>query len=280
MTNQSAFNFFKEQLILFYPETEAKAMAEIVFEDVFGLSKSAFSNILDKEFNENEKLNKLLKRLKTYEPLQHIIGFTFFKGLKININPDVLIPRPETEELLDWILEDTKETPKIIADICTGSGCIVLALKKHYKLANCIATDVSEKALETAKKNEKQLFNTSEIKFAKHNCLQEEWHFEWPDIVISNPPYIAASESAKMNKNVLAFEPHLALFAPENDVLIFYKSIIQLFFKQKMPVIYFHFNPLTAKDLSLYCEELGLSILLKEDMYGKLRFAKLGHNMG
>jgi release factor glutamine methyltransferase len=275
LTNQNAFNFLIEQLVPYYLLTEAKAMAEVVFEDVFGLSKSKILLVLNHEFRGDEKLNEIIERLIAHEPLQHIIGYTFFCGLKIDVNPHVLIPRPETEELVEWIIQDTQKEPKLVVDICTGSGCIALALKNHFKNTHFVATDISDDALETARINETQVFNSSEITFIRHNCLEDKWPLEIPNIIVSNPPYIAPSESQSMDKNVLAFEPHLALFAPEEDVLVFYKSIIQIFKNTTMPIIYFELNPLSANDLTLYCENEGLSIQLKKDMVGKLRFAKV-----
>ena len=276
MNHQEAHQFLIESLKTFYTLDELKAMVDIVFSDIFNLNKIQFKQLKNNEFIYFEKLNAVIKRLKNFEPLQHIVGFTYFKGLKINVNIDVLIPRPETEELIEWILEDKPKHDAVFADICTGSGCIALVLKKYFDQANITATDISEKAIETAIGSEKALFKNLSINFIQHNCLIEKWKGKIPDIVISNPPYIGLNEAQLMDKNVMEWEPHIALFTPQNEELSFYKAIIQLFIESnKMPIIYFELNPLFASELKDYCYTLGLECILRKDMFEKIRFAKI-----
>lgn len=172
------------------------------------------------------KFHFALKRLKKHEPLQHVLGHSWFYGLQLKVNGDVLVPRPETEELVQWILDEVDATQACtILDIGTGSGCIALALKKHLPKARIIGIDVSEKALAVARDN------------AQHHALDVEWMLldalhQMPDlqnvdIIVSNPPYIPQAESARMEANVLQYEPHLALFVPDHDALLFYRRIMQ-----------------------------------------------------
>lgn len=216
-----------------------------------------------------------LNRLLAGEPVQHLVGFQYFMGMKIGVNSDVLIPRPETEELMYWVIENEKlNTHKVIADICTGSGCIALALHQHFPKSRIIATDLSEPALATARNNELSIFKTSDIDFIQHDLLQQEWPEVLPTLIVSNPPYIMESEAEAMDSGVLDFEPNMALFAKGNDPLVFYKKTIQRFLNPSS-VIYFELNPLTATELQQHIQDLGYTCELKADMFGKLRFAKV-----
>lgn len=275
MNHKEAKDFLINSLIKYYEPNELKALAGLVFLDIFNLTENEFKKQQQASFTETKKLENTIERLKKYEPLQYIAGFTYFNGLKIMVDENVLIPRPETEELVNWVMADNPIKQSVIADICTGSGCIALALKQHFSLSKIIATDISEKALTIALSNEKSLFDKQTINFINHDCLTEKWEEMMPVIVVSNPPYIAQSEEIKMDENVLNWEPHIALFAPENDVLIFYKSIIQLFLNKQKTIFYFEINPLFTSELKEYCNSVGLQCNFRQDMFGKVRFAKI-----
>ncbi len=275
MNYKEAKDFFKKSLENNFNTYDLDALSKLVFLDIFKLNEKEFSKNISEIFIEIKKLEEVIQRLKNHEPLQYIAGFTYFNGLKIMVDKNVLIPRPETEELIYWIKEDNISPNSIFADICTGSGCIALALQKHYSGSKIIATDISEKALNVAINNEKSLFKTQNIRFIQHNCLTEKWQEMMPDIVVSNPPYIAINEKEKMEKNVLNYEPHLALFTPQNEELLFYKSILNLFSKNKKTIYYFEINPLFTNELKSYCEGLNLQCVFRYDMFGKVRFAKV-----
>ncbi len=166
------------------------------------------------------------KRLAKGEPLQYIIGSTWFRGLEFKVTPDVLIPRPETEELVQLILDKNQINAPTILDIGTGSGCIAISLKKEIPSAVVYALDVSETALGVAKEN--ALRNNIEVLFLHHDILNAEFGDEKFDIIVSNPPYIPNAERSEMRPQVVQYEPSLALFVPDDNALLFYKRIIEL----------------------------------------------------
>ncbi len=197
---------------------------------MLNFSKSDILLKQKEQVNESDllQLNFICKRLKTQEPIQYILGETEFYSLKMNVNPSVLIPRPETEELVDKIIKDCKYNYSTLSilDIGTGSGCIALALKKNLNNARIRAVDISEDALYTAQENAE--LNKITVDFVKADILQEtDWkNLAGPyDIIVSNPPYISGSEAAEMDSNVKDYEPALALFVKDSDPLLFYRKI-------------------------------------------------------
>jgi release factor glutamine methyltransferase len=255
-----------------YEKEEAKAIVQRLFKDKYKIFSKDLLLQNDAVFEHEADLNHSLNLLLNQTPIQHIIGFEWFCGMPIKVNPNVLIPRPETEELVQWIISSETLSTESIADICTGSGCLALALKNHFKYTRVTATDISELALATAQENATQL--ALDIQLFKHDVLKDAWNEAIPQIVVSNPPYIKKEESLEMSKNVLLHEPHLALFVEDDDALLFYKKII-LQFAFKGSKIYFELNPLTAFELKNHCETLGLNCELKQDMQGKWRFARI-----
>lgn len=175
------------------------------------------------------KLENIVNRLLNNEPIQYIFGHTAWCGLQLKVNSSVLIPRPETAELLDLVAT----APRSILDIGTGSGCIAIAMKKRFPNAEVYAIDISKKALDTAKENAAN--NNATIHFMQADILQQPTIDLRFDLIVSNPPYIAEKEQIEMDKNVLDYEPHNALFVPDNDPLVFYREI-SLFAKK-------HINP-------------------------------------
>ncbi|MBT8273707.1 MAG: peptide chain release factor N(5)-glutamine methyltransferase, partial [Bacteroidia bacterium] len=197
------------------------------------------------------KYDDALVALKNSKPIQYITGDTYFYGLRFLVNEDVLIPRPETEELVDWILNEIKagtEKSKLLRllDIGTGSGCIAISLAKHMPESEIVAIDVSDSALDCAMQNAK--LNAVDIEFLQCDILKESYSFleaeDHYDIVVSNPPYVRQSESKEMKSNVLKYEPHLALFVEDEDALQFYKHIA-LFAKNNLKdkgLLFFEIN--------------------------------------
>jgi release factor glutamine methyltransferase len=237
---------------------------------------------------EVEKWNTILADLQQEKPIQYITGEAWFYGLKFEVNENTLIPRPETEELVEWILNSpiTKHpSPINILDIGTGTGCIPISLKANLPEVNVSAIDVSEKALEVAKRNAK--LNNVEINFIQSNILEVEdlSQFQTPnfllptsfDIIVSNPPYVRNLEKQEIKKNVLDYEPHLALFVEDTDALLFYRRIAQLALKNLAPngLLFFEINQYLGKETVELLENMGFkNIELKKDIYGNDRMVK------
>jgi len=220
--------------------------------------------------------NLILEQLKKEIPIQYLLGSTSFYGLNFEVNSDVLIPRPETEELVDWIIKDClifrNDVTLKIVDIGTGSGCIAISLAKNLPNAQVFAIDVSGKALATAKKNAE--LNNVEVTFIQKNILETaSLDFQF-DIIVSNPPYVRNLEKVEINKNVLDNEPHLALFVDDNDALVFYRKIAELAQKSlsKNGQLYFEINQYLGKETVALLENLGFENLeLRKDIYGNDR---------
>jgi release factor glutamine methyltransferase len=275
ITLREAYRNSKETLSLVYEHSEATAVVNYLFENLFAKSSKDIMMHGDEMFDHVVKLEAVLLRLKKFEPIQHILGFEYFLGLKVLVNSDVLIPRPETEELVQWVLEEEKNQIHVVLDFCTGSGCLALAMRKYFSNTMVIATDISEKAIEMGKKSEQLNFNSSMVQWVKHDLLNEDYHLTHPDVVVCNPPYIKIEEKEAMGLNVLEYEPNLALFVYNDDALLFYKRVVNLFTGKEMPHIYFELNPITADALALWCLEKDLKCLFKNDLSGKKRFARI-----
>jgi release factor glutamine methyltransferase len=220
--------------------------------------------------------NAILEKLKIQIPIQYIIGTTHFYGLEFIVDENVLIPRPETEELVDWIVKlnsklSKKKNLKIL-DIGTGSGCIAVSLAKNIPNSEVFAIDVSEKALAIAKKN--AILNKVPVTFLHKNILETKDLNQKFDIIVSNPPYVRNLEKAEIKPNVLDNEPHLALFVPDNDPLIFYKKIAELAAANLNPngQLFFEINQYLGKETQELLEYIGLkNIELRKDIYGNDR---------
>jgi release factor glutamine methyltransferase len=227
------FNNIREQLRDYYPDSEIKSFSYLILESVCKLDKSSILRSKDKQLSSNEyaRIQEIIEELKKYRPIQYILGETEFYGLKFTVNENVLIPRPETEELVEWIIKEEKSNlGKIcnILDIGTGSGCIAVTLAKYLPEAEVFALDISQEALDVARQN--AINNQASVHFFQHDILNNE-PFAFPfsnltfDCIVSNPPYIKLKEKTSMAKNVLNYEPHQALFVPDDNPLLFYDKI-------------------------------------------------------
>lgn len=228
MTLNELYRLYLHDLKDIYPENEAADITKLVFESVAGISRADVIRNPEKLLNEplRSTLKKHLADLKTHQPVQYVIGEAWFYQMKYKVNPAVLIPRPETEELVTGVIEVLKDNPNAaVLDIGTGSGCIPIALKKNMPGAAITAIDVSKEALEVAKEN--AAIHHTPILLKQLDFLDEQAWNELGsyDIIVSNPPYIPLGEKALLDKNVTAFEPHTALFVPDNTPLIFYEKI-------------------------------------------------------
>jgi len=229
---------------------------------------------------EVEKWNTILVELQQEKPIQYITGEAWFYGLRFEVNENTLIPRPETEELVEFILKETSNfqlpaSSLNILDIGTGTGCIPISLKANLPQANFSAIDVSEQALEVAKRN--ATANKVEINFILTNILEVEDLNQHFDIIVSNPPYVRNLEKQEIKKNVLDYEPHLALFVEDTDALLFYRKIAQLALKNLSPngLLFFEINQYLGKETVELLENLGFkNIELKKDIYDNDRMIK------
>lgn len=225
-----------------------------------------------------EKWNVIISELKTEKPIQYITGEAWFYGYRFEVNENTLIPRPETEELVEWIIVESKNL-KIqqsnnlnILDIGTGSGCIPISLKKEIPTAEVFTMDVSEKALKMARKN--AVDNEVEVNFILQNILETESLIEKYDIIVSNPPYVRNLEKQEIKKNVLAYEPHLALFVEDTNALLFYRKIAELALTSLAPngKLFFEINQYLGKETVELLENLGFkNIELRKDFVGNDR---------
>jgi release factor glutamine methyltransferase len=280
MTIQEARQDLQIALTPQYGEGEAASMCRYVFDDFFSLKtndasqESIFQSFLFEDFI------TIKNRLLAGEPVQYVVGFAWFYGLKFKVNPSVLIPRPETEELVHWILETVKKESLqniSVLDIGTGSGCIPVTLKVKNEKLIVSSVDVSESALITASRN--AFRNNVEIDFRCLNILEGKQQEQLGkfDIIVSNPPYIPKKEKALMHNNVLDFEPHLALFVEDNNPLIFYETIAN--FTQKHlnteGYLFFECNEHNACDVeNMLKERQFCDIALTQDMSGKDRMIR------
>ncbi len=274
--------FYKDfvvQLKKIYEDREANNIADLVFESE-GVKK--LDRITDKQKQLNilivEKLKNKLRELLQHKPVQYVLGEAWFYKMKLKVNEHVLIPRPETEELVEWVVQELKmknEKLKIL-DIGTGSGCISIALKKELPNTDITSIDVSEKALELAMENADD--QKIKMDFIKLDFINEtEWQ-QLPsfDIIISNPPYIPQKEKIKLNKNVTQFEPHIALFVDDNDPFIFYKKIAK-FSRSHLNdkgKIFLEGHEDYAEDVVKIFSENNYQTIIKKDIYGKQRMIK------
>lgn len=214
-----------KELQTLYSPNEIRILTLMILEHVLNLTAADLLNYKFSQLSEDEvmKIEEFTQRLKKQEPIQYVLGETEFSGMKFKVNPDVLIPRPETEELIEWVLKYAHNKSLDILDIGTGSGCIAVAVAKKAVQSKVYAWDISEKALHVAAKNAE--INGTEIHFSKKDILKIQSHPTFYDLIVSNPPYITPSEKITMDAQVLDHEPQLALFVADNNPLIFYDSI-------------------------------------------------------
>jgi len=271
--------YIRESLISLYPEEEIRWITRIIFYSVCGMPHNLQISRKDTKISENDKkkISLIIKRLQKSEPLQYILGETEFYSIPLKISPSVLIPRPETAELADMIIKQYRSSSgKIkILDAGTGSGCIAIALAKHLPAAEVTAVDISAEALQVARSNAAHC----NIRFLQADILETErmvnLFAEDFDVIVSNPPYVQESEKQFMNVNVVDYEPHIALFVPDNHPLLYYESIAA-FAAQKLSsngMMYFEINPLLSEKTKKVFDLYGFKqTSIVKDLSGKNRF--------
>ncbi|MGV8963529.1 MAG: peptide chain release factor N(5)-glutamine methyltransferase [Candidatus Saccharimonadaceae bacterium] len=267
----------RTQLTEKYSPGEVRAYTMLILKDVCNLSLSdivacKFNDLSD---NEKYKINDIVNRLMNNEPIQYILGRTEFYGLDFKIDSSVLIPRPETEELVEWILLSTEKVNPHILDIGTGSGCIAVALANNMRYATVEGWDISVEALLIA--NENAFLNNVSVQFTNVDVLNTQFTNKYYDIVVSNPPYIKELEKEHMERNVIDFEPHLALFVPNDDALIFYNRIADIAIKQlnNNGLIYFEINQAKGEEVvQLLKDKNFANVELKKDISGNSRMVR------
>ena len=272
---------FIQELLLIFDEGEAESFFYLILEEKQQLKRIDLALHPDLTFSNEQMLvwNSLLEQLKCEVPVQYLLGKTSFYGLDFEVNPTVLIPRSETEELVDWIIKSLKSrigNSKLkILDIGTGSGCIAISLAKNIENAQVFAIDISDKALATAKKNAE--FNKVEVTFIHQNILDTADLNQNFDIIVSNPPYVRNLEKQEIKKNVLNNEPHLALFVEDNDALIFYKKIAKVA-QQSLAQngeLFFEINQYLGQEMIEMLEKMNFrAIELRKDIYGNDRMIR------
>ena len=260
-----------------YPDSEALSLAKMLLTEVFGFSTLELYGGKDKEISGNRlrDLHEMLSRLKKNEPIQYIIGTESFCGLTFEVNPNVLIPRPETQELVRWIEADWKSVPCRILDIGTGSGCISISLAKFLEGAKVESWDISEGALQVARRN--CVRNEAEVLLRQQDVLSAVPEGELYQVIVSNPPYICEKEKVDMDANVLDWEPETALFVPDADPLLFYRKIAELGVSMLCEggALYFEINRAYGEETLRMLEGLGYRQLeLRKDDFGHDRMIK------
>jgi release factor glutamine methyltransferase len=272
---------FIQALTSMYGEGEAESFFYLILEEKQQLKRIDLALQPDLVFSEENIVvwNSILEQLKLEIPIQYLLGKTSFYGLDFEVNENVLIPRPETEELVDWIIKENLKGENFkdlkILDIGTGSGCIAISLAKNIPNAQVFAIDVSEKALTVAKKNAE--FNEVGVTFISQNILETLDLKQEFDIIVSNPPYVRNLEKEEIKKNVLDNEPHLALFVEDNDALIFYRKIAELAQKNLSDSgqLYFEINQYLGKEMIDLLEKMNFKdIELRKDIYGNDRMMR------
>lgn len=286
MTISKFIHTLSTQLESLYDSNEARSVTTIFVCDELKLSRTQLLMCKDDELSPAnlDKLNNKVHRLTNGEPVQYVTGIASFCGLDFMVDTNVLIPRQETEMLVETVCNSSLSVVEAavgntinILDIGTGSGCIPIAIKKNHPENNVFAVDISEKALEIAKQNAKS--NLTEVNFAQYDILSDgKFPFNKKfDIVVSNPPYVMNSEKSLMHKNVTDFEPALALYVEDTDPLLFYRQILKFIERHQpehKPLVFFEINENLGNEMLELCNSFGYDAEIIKDLNGKDRFVK------
>ena len=269
------FRFLQNEIQSVTDNKEANIIALMLLEHFMGLTRKSLviNNTVSVSTQMEENIQLALQRLKQHEPIQYVIGHTWFYGLKFLVKPGVFIPRPETEELVSLIIAKNKVTNPQILDLCCGSGCIAISLVKNIKAAKAYAQDISLKALEQTTNN--AALNKVQVSLIHQDILEDKPEGSF-DIIVSNPPYISRKERAKMPRNVIRHEPDSALFVPDKDPLLFYRRIAK---KSKKMLkhegqLYFEIHEKFGKEVLEMLKKENFQSELYQDMQDKDRMVR------
>jgi len=269
-------NVFFHKLSSIYPKTEIDSFFYMLMQEYLSLKRVDVILQLQEKITVPVLFNQALEALAKEQPIQYILEKTFFYGLELEVAKNVLIPRPETEELVDWIISDNEQSNDLkVLDIGTGSGCIAISLAKNIKNSKISAIDISKDAISLATKN--AINNDVEIDFIQEDILISKGFLRTWDIIVSNPPYVRELEKKEMQKNVLEYEPHLALFVKDSDPLLFYNTIANfaLSHLSKKGSLYFEINQYLALETVDLLKNKGFkNIELREDIFKNKRMLK------
>jgi release factor glutamine methyltransferase len=285
MTILEGKQFTIQSILNLYDLRESTNIASYMIESITGMNKT--DQAINKQKlllpNQIEKIQAYSKRLKQGEPMQYVLEEAWFLGNRFKVNKDTLIPRPETEELVEWVLEDLKKNHQdqiCLIDIGTGSGCIPISIGLKHSVLQILAIDISKNALSVAQENAIEL--NQSVQFEEIDFLDEsKWARLKPvNIIVSNPPYIKEAEKNSMHQNVVNFEPHQALFVPDEDGLLFYRKIVQFSQTHLLPggLIYLEINEALGKEVVALFSTLYASVELKKDIFGKDRMVRIRKN--
>lgn len=274
---ENAKQKIRQSLLTVYPEHEIRSISRLLLSDVTGWNFTELITNKNSVFSENqmELIDNYLEKLKNHVPVQYVLGKTEFFGLPFLVTPDVLIPRPETEELVDWVLSEINNKAVSVLDFGTGSGCIPVSIKYNHSATQMHACDISENALKMAKKNadlNKVVVTLFQFDFLKDERLKQKY-----DVFVSNPPYIPQNEVLSMDAHVVEHEPHLALFVPDHNPLLFYEKIALLGKKYLLPGgrLYFEIHRSFGAGCIQMLQNQGyIDINLKKDMSGNDRMIR------
>lgn len=278
MTIEQLTRTLRNRLSPLYGEGEARSMVNLIFHHLKGWS---FTDLIINGGVEAsprilEKCDEILRRLLSHEPLQYILGEAYFYGMALEVNRATLVPRPETAELCDIIIDENKNhTDLRVLDVGTGSGAIAIALARNLPYSQVTAIDISQEAVATAQRNSAKL--KANVQIELQDIFTYSPNGESFDIIVSNPPYIDESEKSAMERNVLDYEPHTALFVPDSNPLIYYSRILEVAQEalSQNGAIYFEINPRHAQELAMLCRHENFSdVEIVRDSHGKERFIK------
>jgi len=277
---KSRIAYIRKELSGIFPKEEIESLIFLIFEKLKGYSRTQF--LLSKEEiflgkDEQIEINSMITRLKTHEPIQYILGQTEFYGLPFYAVPGVLIPRPETEELVQWIIQKNTLAAPSIFDIGTGTGCIAISLQKNIEHSIVLACDISPVCIETAVRN--AALNVVPVSIFEYDILNNNPQIKFPalDIIVSNPPYVREIEKQLMHRNVLEYEPELALFVADDNPLVFYERIADfaVVHLNNQGQLYFEINEAFGRETVEMLQSKGFSnITLKKDINGKDRMIR------
>lgn len=281
-TIKQVVTLIKQEIGPLYPDQETDAIIFRVLQHTLNFSRAQI--FLQQDTNVPKtvlfEIENMVKALKNFEPLQYILGETCFYGHTFRVNPHVLIPRPETEELVEWVLQDHTSASANVIDLGTGSGCIAITIAKERPAWKVQAADLSEEALLLASEN--ALLNSVQVDFVQENMLDfsENLTRQYFDVIVSNPPYVTVSQKAEMHPNVMDHEPHLALFAPGTDPLLFYRKIAAFASTnlKRGGKVYAEMNETLPEETAQLFKEKGFETELKKDIHSKYRMIKAFKN--